>query len=260
MPIIIISAEDFAAGKALASQLADGLGYRFLGRELLDRLAGEKGLAREDLVWALEEAPGLLTRENKRKRLLSHIEAACIDELLTDNVVCHGLAAHLYVKGVSHALKVRIIAESGAQGPDLACLQHTAPRNVLKKGMRVQQEQRKWSEAAYGLDQTDPSLYDLVIALGKVERGKIIEIICDMVGYRKFQPMTYSLNCMKDRALAAKVRRELVGSYPGAGVEARDGTVVVNIKSGRMRQRKKQEQVRQLAGDIPGVRHLEVYT
>ena len=110
------------------------------------------------------------------------------------------------------------------------------------------EEQRRWSQEAYGLDQTDPSLYDMVLSLGTLEPDKAVEIICDAAGYRKFQPMTYSRKLMQDKALAAQVRLELMERFPDIRVESNDGTVVAYIQSLKKDQRKKQEEVRQMAG------------
>jgi len=259
MPVIIISADNFPEGREIAHRVAGTLGYRYLGRDLLAQVAQEHNLSEEDLVRALDEPPGLLTRRSRRQRLLTYIQAACLEQLLDDDVVCYGLAAHLYVRGVSHALKVRVLTEPERHAKLLAQTENIPPERARKLAQRQRQEQRRWSQENFDLDQTDPSLYDLVISLGTLELDKAVEIICDTVGYRKFQPMTYSRQCMRDKALAAKVRQELMERFPDIRVEAKDGTVVTSLKTLKRDQRKKQELIRQLVTPIPGVRHLEVH-
>ena len=259
MPVLIISAEDYDKGREIGASVAEALSYKLLDRGLLDQVAREEQVDREDLVRALEDTPGFFTRRARQKKLLTCIEAACLDRLVEDDVVCLGLGAHLYVRGISHALKVRLITEPEKRIEDLAKANNLAPDKARKMLERIQQHERNWSLDAYDLDQTDPSLYDLVISLGAVEQDKAVEVIRDMVGYRKFQPMTYSRRCILDKALAARVHRELMDRFPEAQVEANDGTVVVQIQTLKKDQRKKQEQVRRLVGDIPGVRHLEVH-
>ena len=225
MPVIIVSSDDFSQGREIAHRVAGVLGYRFLDRELLDQVAKEKQLSREELEKALDELPGLLTRRSRRQRLLSFIEAACLEQLLEDNVVAFGLAAHLYVRGVSHVVKVRIINEPEQWAKELAQAGNLSLERARKQALRQTEEQRRWSQDAYQLDQTDPSLYDLVISLGNLEQDKAVEFICDMAGYRKFQPMTYSQKLLQDKALAAQVRLGLMERFPEGpgGVQRRNG-------------------------------------
>lgn len=259
MPLIIISADDFKQGDEIGQKVAGVLGYRYLGRDLLTWVASESQVSEDELARALDEPPGLLTRRSRRQRLLSYIEAACLNVLLEDNVVCHGLAAHMYVRAVSHALKVRIINEPEQRAEQLAQAEGVSVEKARKMVQRGTKDERRWSEEAYNLDQTDASLYDMVISLGTLEMDKAVEIISDTVGYRKFQPMTYSRKLMQDKALAAGVRLALMEQFPDIRVEASDGTVVAYIQSLKKDQRKKQEMVRQIAGELPGVRHVEVH-
>ena len=60
----------------------------------------------------LEESPTVWTFPAKQwNRIMAYIQEAVLGELLKDNVVCQGLAARLYVLGVSHALRVRILTD-----------------------------------------------------------------------------------------------------------------------------------------------------
>jgi cytidylate kinase len=259
MPLIIISADEFKQGDEIGQKVAGVMGYRYLGRDLLHTVAQEHQLSEEELIQALDDPPGLLSRRARRQRLLGYIEAACLEALLDDDAVCFGLAAHMYVRAVSHALKVRIINEPEQRAADLAQAEGMTLDKARKQVLRQTKDERRWSEDAYQLDQTDASLYDLVISLGTLELEKAVDIICDTVAYRKFQPMTYSRKLMQDKALAAQVRLALMEHFPDVRVEANDGTVAAYIQSLKKDQRKKQELVRQIAGEMPGVRHVEVH-
>ena len=100
----------------------------------------------------------------------------------------------------------------------------------------------------------------MVISLGTLELDKAVEIISDTVGYRKFQPMTYSRKLMQDKALAAAVRLRAHGAssrkFGWRPTTARWWFIIQSLKKD---QRKKQELVRQIAGGLPGVRHVEVH-
>ncbi len=260
MPVITISADFFEQGQQIAQETAKALGYEYLGRELLAELAREHDLAEEDLVKALDEPPGFLgMRTRRRQQLLAHIQAACLERLLADNIACYGLGAHLYVIGVSHALQVRILADPEQRVAELTKRQGMPQERARKQVQREDEGRQRWSKEFFGLDETDASLYDMVLSLATLEPEKAVEIICDAAGYRKFQPMTYSRNYLRDKALASKVRLKLMERFPDIRVQASDGTVVAQVQSLKRDQRKKQEAVRELASQVPGVNYVEVH-
>lgn len=260
MPVITIAADFLELGREIAQKTAAALGYELLGRELLPEVARQHNLSPEELVKALDEAPSLLSMGTRRRqKLLAHIQTACLERLLADKVVCYGLGAHLYVTGVSHALRVRVLSDPHRRAADLAQAQGIALSKAGKLVQRQDQGRRRWSREFFQADETDPALYDMVLSMSTLEPEKAVEIICDAAGYRKFQPMTYSRKYLKDKALASKVRETLMERFPDLRVSASDGTVVVQIQSLKRQQRKKREEVRQIASQVPGVDYVEVH-
>ncbi|RJX29912.1 MAG: cytidylate kinase-like family protein [Desulfarculus sp.] len=259
MSLIAISADSYPQGLDIAQRTAAALGYGLLGRELLAQVAADRGLPQEQLVQALEETPGFFgMRTRRQQELLLHIQAACLERLLADNLVCYGLGAHLYLVGVSHALRVRVLAEPQQRAAELAALRGLPPERAAKLLERQDQERRRWSSQFFQADEMDPAQYDMVLSLGNLEPEKAVEIICDAAGYRKFQAMTYSRKCLQDKALAARVLAKLMPRFPDIRLQASDGTVVAQVQSLKRDQRKKQEAVRELASQVPGVSYVEV--
>ncbi|ADK83692.1 conserved hypothetical protein [Desulfarculus baarsii DSM 2075] len=248
MPIIAISSDSPQQETLAARGVADSLGYALVGREILGQIAAEHGVSEKDLLRALDEPPGFFAmRARQRQALLTHVRAACLERLSADNVVCVGLGAHAYLAGVSHALRVRLLAGPGdGQGQD-------------KPDRRQQERRRRLSLEAFGLDDTDPDNYDMVLSLASLEPAQAVAIIAEAAGYPKFQAMTYSRKCLADKALAAKVRQRLLAKFPEAKVDVSDGGVVVRVAAIGRGQRKKQLAVRELASQAPGVNYVEVH-
>ena len=71
-----------------------------------------------------------------RKRCMTYIQAVTLEKLLPDNVVCHGLGAHLYAKGVSHFLKVRILTRPEQLVKELHPGRNRARENKAEKNHR----------------------------------------------------------------------------------------------------------------------------
>ncbi len=260
MPIIIISSDSYRTGREIGEKTAQEIGYDYVDREILPPVCEKYGLQDEKLVKALEEIPSFLGLSSKFwKRYLACIQEATLGQLLDDNVVCHGLAAHLYVLGVSHALKVRVLSDPQVLGRELSLEASAVPEKVKKMLKRHEEKSRKWSLDAFNLDETDPSNYDMVISLAQIDPDEAVKTIVDMAGYRKFQPMTYSIKCLKDKELAGRVRVLLMERFPDVKVTADGSTVVVETKAVKREKRKRTEAIKELAGGIEGVNYVEVH-
>lgn len=174
-------------------------------------------------------------------------------------MVCHGLAAHLYVRGISHVLRARVLSDPEERVERWVDREGVSPGKAREKIQREGKSRRRWSKAAFGLDETDPSLFDLVISLSQIDRDEAVSIISETVGYRRFSPMTYSVNCLQDLELAARVRATMLQRFPDVRVQARSGTLVVETAALKREKRKRVNTIREIAGAIPGVRYVEVH-
>lgn len=260
MSSIIISADSSPAGQAIAKKTAEALGYGYLGPEFLAQLAGQYNVSEEKLAKALDENTSCWGMPPKKRNLyLAYIQAAALERFLEDNLVCAGLAAHLYVRDIPHVLMIRILSDPKILANQIAAEKSIAPKKARKILESRQKRRRRWSERNFGLNEFDPSLYDMAISLSQIETEKAVEVLKDMIGYRKFQPMTYSVNCLKDKALAGKVRAALWPRFPRTQVESRDGTVVLKPKILKRNKLEQTEALKELTYKIAGVQYVEVH-
>jgi len=260
MPVIIISSDSYQTGREIAGSAAKALGYDTIGREILGKAADKYKLPEAKLTKALHETPSFLGMSSKLwKQYLAYVQEACLSELLRDNVVCQGLAAHLYVLGVPHVLRVRILSDVEKPVNQLVSQRGISPDKASKLLEREKQASRRWSLEAFRLDETDPSQYDLVIGLSQIDPEEAVKIIKETVGYARFRAMTYSIQCMEDLALASKVRAMLLERFPGARVSANRGTLVIETLALKREKGKKAKAIKEIAGKIQGVQYVEVH-
>ncbi len=260
MPVVIVSSDSLATGRQIAEGVAGRLGFRLVGRELLGAAAERYGADEARLVRSLDEDPSLLgMTSSARARCLASIQSAVIDELLADDVVCHGLAAHLYVSGVSHVLKARVLADSEAMARQLAERRRITPEKADRVRTRQIAGRQRWSLAAFGRDETDPSLYDLVIRLQQIEPERAVGMIADTARERTFQAMTYSRARLRDVALEARARVALIERFPDARVQAMHGTIAVEITSVKRQQQSVAAAIEQLLQSVEGADGVEVH-
>jgi cytidylate kinase len=261
MPIIIISSEAAASAEPIAQATADALGYQRLGPEILSAIATECGVPEDKLAQALGKNHSTFKRmrSKRRSQLLAHVEAKVLDRLMADNIVCWGVGAHLYVQGVSHAMKVRLLANRGQQAEKLAAERNISIKRAEKSMQDEIRKQVQWSQSAYSLDESDPSMYDLVVNLEQIDPDEAVSTIAGAAAYRKFKPMTYSIKSLAENALAAKVKTKLLETLSDVRVQARDGKVVVTSKALKRERQKKAAAIKELAGQVEGVEFVEVH-
>lgn len=259
MPVVAICAASHLPGQDLAPTLASQLGYAQVGAELLPQIASRLQVEESKLQAALG-APKVWQRLNPklRARMLAHVKAVLLERLEADRVVSSGLAAHLFVQGVSHLCKVRLIADAADRAAVLAQEQGLKQEQALARLEALDADRRQWSLAAFGEDESAAALYDLVINLSRVEPGQAVKIITGTVGSRKFQPMTFSLDRLRDQALASRVRAELVALDPEVRVNAGQGRVWVQTIAVKRQQEKRVQALKVLAQGVAGVADLEV--
>jgi cytidylate kinase len=261
MPIIIISSETAESARQIAPAAAEALGYQCLGPEILSDIAGECSVPEEKLTQALGNNPSKFKRmrSKSRSQLLAHVEAAVLDRLMADNIVCWGVAAHLYVQGVSHAMKVRLLANRGHQAEQMAAAQNMTVKRAEKSIQDAIRKQAQWSQSAYDIDESDPAMYDLVVNLEQIDPDEAVRTLVGAAAYRKFKPMTYSIKTLAENALAAKVKTKLLDTMSDVRVQARDGKVVVTSKALKRERQKKAAAIKELAGRVEGVEFVEVH-
>ncbi len=260
MSIILISSDRYETGREIARKVAEAMKYTTLDREILGEVAKESGIPEPKILSSLGPSSSLLGFSSKFENLaLATIQAAVLSRLLNDNVVCHGLAAHLYVLGISHVLKIRMLSNADEWASQIAS-EKKVPKEKAGKILEKQETAcKRWSLNVFKRDETDPSEYDMVISLSQIEPDEAVNTIVDTVSHRKFQPMTFSINCLKDKELSVRVRLALMEKYPDVFVTAKGATVVVRTKALKREKRKKAEDIRALAGKISGVEYVEVH-
>ncbi len=215
MAIITISRGTFSGGEKLAECLNQRIGYRTISREVILHAASEYGVSEERLIKAIEQKPSIKERlalDVDRFHYLSFIQAALCEEAKNDNIIYHGHAGHLLLKGVSHVIKVKVIADMEQRivfAMDRNKLSREDAIGYIKK---VDEQREKWARFLYDVDWNDPYLYDIVINLKKMTIPTACEIISIMVKADEFKTTDSSRMAMGNLVLASRVKAVLASS------------------------------------------------
>jgi hypothetical protein len=191
--------------------------------------------------------------------MISLVSAVLAKKLLDDNVVYHGPFGQVLVTGVSHVLKVRIVAQ----------LEDRVANKVKREGglsaaeaeraiLREDRERLQLAKQVFNLDDDDAALFDLVINTSQVDVDTASDIITGTVKLKRYQPMTYSVRCMENFELSARARAHLIDLDPNVLVEADNGKVRIRTRGGGWSTRKKVSEIRQRTANLEGVKSVDV--
>jgi cytidylate kinase len=254
MSIITISRGSYSRGKEVAEKLAQALGYECISREILLEASQQFNIPEIKLVRAIHDAPSVLERFTYGKeRYVAYIRAAFLKHVEKDRVVYHGLAGHFFLQGISHVLKVRIIADlEDRVGEEMRRENISADeaRYILKKD---DDERRRWSMQIFGADTWDPQLYDMVIHIKTLSVDDAVNLILCALNLPAFQTTPASQGILDDLTLASQVQAALVEEFPTVQVTAHEGELFVGLKSAQAEQEDITTRITRVASRVAGM-------
>ncbi len=260
MAIITVSRGSYSKGREIAEKVADEMGYECVSRDVLLEASEHFNIPEIKLVRALHDAPAVLERfTHGKKQYIAYIKSAFLERVRNDNVVYHGLAGHFFLKGITHGLKVRIIADLDDRvrlEMEREGISSEEARNILKKDDR---ERRQWALSLYGIDTSDPSLYDLVIHVRKISVNDAVNLICHTAKLPNFGATPESRQAMEDAVLGARVESAIVREYPDSEVSAQNGIVVVHTEGPLEQQSQITKRISAQLQHVAGVKETRVH-
>jgi cytidylate kinase len=253
--IITISRGSYSRGKEVSERVAQMLDYECVARKVLLEASEEFNIPELILVRGLHDAPSLLQRFNRTKqRYISYIRTAFLEHVQKDNVVYHGLAGRVFLPGISHVLKVRIIADLEDRIHEemrREQLSYGKARDLL---LEDDEERRKWSQSLYGTDNRDPANFDLCVHIRKLSVEDAAHIIAQTAQLPVFQTTRESQQNLDDLLLASRVENRLINGYDMVSICAQQGEVIVELRAPLVHE---MEIAKKIRAELQGVAGLE---
>lgn len=265
MSIITLTTDAYINGNVLAEGIAEKMGYRHIGDDnIIADAVREYDVDKGKLEQTLKASTSFFNPFFSRKyRFLPLLETVLIDQMLQQDLIYHGFIAVPRIRDVSHAIKVRVIANTEARMREAIKKEKSSGLVEAKDRIfKLDEERKRWSRAVYDIDISDSSQYDLVVNIGQMGTDDIadaIETIAVTARQKKFESMTYSVNCLKNIAMSCKVKATFVDTHPKMEVRSEKGTVYVLAPALR---RKKQNNILAFKNkimELDGVEHVEAY-
>ncbi len=232
MTIVAISREMGSGGYEIGAAVAKALNFEYVDRQILLEAAHAHGVPEAKLVEAVERRLSLWERfDTERRRYLTFLEAAYYAFAERGNLVTASRSGPFFVRDVSHALKVRIMAPVEVRMRRVMAQERLDQKAAAAKVRAYDREMSGRIDYLFGVDWTLPENYDLVINTRDDAWAFYTDLLVTAARHPRYQPTPESLQRIRDLRLAAQVRAAIAAD-PGTEhlnveVTARAGHVVL---------------------------------
>jgi cytidylate kinase len=230
MTIVAISRELGSGGNVIAAAVAKALGFTFVEREIILEAAQAHGVSEEKLAAVDERRLSVWERFNEEKRrYLIFIEAAYFGFAERGQVVTAGRGGPFFLREVSHAVKVKIMAPFEVRVRRVMERDHVDQKTATARVQTYHRELCGRIDYLFGLDWTQPENYDFVINTWDDAWEFYADLLVAAARHPRYQPTPESLQKIRDLSLAAQVRAA-IASDP----VTKNLNVEVTVRSGRV--------------------------
>jgi len=173
-PCVAISRLPWSGGSELARRLAEQLDYGLFDREILDRIEREHAVQRSLLEGLDERARGVIERYVidvvrpslfTERRYLKHLARTigALGEQGAAVIVGRGAP---FILPADRALRLLVVAPDETRAERLAKERSLPPERARRALEDEDERRRKFLRREFGISQSEPSRYDLVLNLG----------------------------------------------------------------------------------------------
>lgn len=268
MPIITISRGSMSGGKELAECISGVLRLPCVGREILVDAAAKLGVPEQVLAKKMEKGPGLWDRLTLERRIYAvAVQAALAEHVATGNLVYHGLAGNMLLRGLPAILRLRLIAPLEVRIRTVMEREGLTRKAAEQYIADVDENRIRWTRFMYDVDIRDPQLYDMMINLDRMSIQTACGVVCEAAKKPEFEITGSVQTHLLDFSLACRVKVALA-THPAsrgldldvaanAGVLSISGEVPKPIMLAHVSSRWEQE-LTQIAMGVEGVQRVEL--
>ena len=207
MTIVAISRELGSGGNAIAAAVAKNLHFEYVEREIILKAAQAHGVPEEKIADVDELRLSLWERfDEEKRRYLIFLEAAYYSFAERGNVVTAGRGGPFFLRGISHAVKVRIMAPFDVRVHRVMEQEKLDHKAAAAKVRNYDRELSARIDYLFGLDWALPEHYDLVMNTGDDAWEFYTDLVVSAARHAQYQPTPESLQRIRDLSLAAQVR------------------------------------------------------
>jgi cytidylate kinase len=258
MTIVAISREMGSGGYEIAAAVAKALNFEYVDRQIILHAARVHEVPEEKIADVADRRLSLWERfDEEKRRYLAFIEAAYYTFAERGNLVTAGRGGPFFLKHVSHALRVRIMAPFDVRVRRVMERERLDMRAATAAVRNYDRELAGRIDYLFGVDWTSPEHYDVVINTESDAWQFHIDLVVAAARHAQFQPTEESRQRVHDLSLAAQVRaaiaKDPVTKNLNVEVAAQAGRVALKgvVFSPAM-----MDAAAEVARQVPGVRQV----
>lgn len=223
MAIIAISRQMGSGGYGIAASVAKALGYSYADRQMIVEAAKDYEVPEAAIADVAEHRlAGWQRFDEEKLRYRTFLEAAYFGLAEQDNIVTAGRGIATLLRGVSHALRVRIVARLEVRVERTMEREHLGRSEALHKVREYDRDMIARIGYLFGPEWALPESYDLVINAARDDMRLYVDMIVAAATHPVFRSTPESLQIVRNLSLAAHVRAAIAGNVHiqrGANVE-----------------------------------------
>jgi len=257
MSIIVISRMPYSKGKEIAVKLAQKLHYHCLSRDDIAAMSEKFNISATEVLRAQHGAPSFFDRfTNGVERYQAFVREAFLRRIQHDDIVYHGLSAHVFVKYAPNILKVGIVTNTEDRIQALMAAKNYSRAKAVTILQKNDKGQSEWAHLRYGIDTRDPQQYDVILHIDQLSAADAVETLFHLARKPAFQTTEATRKQLANLLQAAKIQRRLVRYFPKAAVCCEGSNAHIQVAIPRLHQDKIIAQIKQLVAPIEGIRKL----
>jgi len=246
-------------GDEVIRGVANALGWRPWGdADVIQGVAQRFGVPENKLERTLAGGVSVFNNfTHERQYHTSYLKLVVSGLLTADDYLFAGFCTQLVPAGISHILKVCLIADFDYRCADVI-RQHAVSKNEARKTIQKDDERRAlWTHHVRGKSPWDSDLYDVFIPTNQVEVKSAVELICENAVSDALKPTEASRQALADFGLAAEVEVALGRAGHDVTVAAKVGKVVLTINKHTLMLSRLEGELRKIVEKVKGVREVE---
>jgi two-component system response regulator CpxR len=260
MSVLSIFSGNFCNAEAVVRDVIGSTGYRLItDDQVIQNAAEASGMPESKVRRAFAAKTSVFNQFTHEKECsIACLRMALATELIRGAAIVQGFSSLLIPPTISHVLRVCIIAETPYRIKQAEALHGLSEKEALKLIHAQDADSTAWVEALHDLrDPWDTSLYDLILPMNRLnvkEAGALIEENLIKEAVRRTDT---SMQAQDDFRLAASVDVALSKAGHDVSVAARQGKVILTINKQVLMLSRLEEELRSIAGGVPGVQSVE---
>jgi cytidylate kinase len=259
MAIVAISRQMGSGGYTIAAAVATALGYKYVDRQMITNAAKAYDVPETAIAEVAERSLSVWQRFDEEKiRYRTFLDAAYFSIAEQDNVVTAGRGIAALVRGVRHALRVRIIAPLEIRVERIMKKDNLDHAKAVHKIREYDRDVTARISYLFGPEWLLPENYDLVINTIRDDPALYADMVTGVASHPQFVATPESTQLVRNLSLAAQVRAAIAANrhtQSGVDLEVTVDKGRVSLK-GSVRHLSIREAVLAVVKEVPGVQNV----